>query len=126
MQYSAVRYFFSFQARRHHHLVARLLQQNANKHSRKMMKSTSSSSLPSKRPRLASRERKRATKACDRCRRLKEKCEGGEPCGRCVKSRRVCAFSAAGATGFGISSSAAVPTTAGQRFVFSSSFSLLS
>ncbi|KAJ6025807.1 hypothetical protein N7444_013486 [Penicillium canescens] len=36
--------------------------------------------------------RKRAARACDECRRLKEKCEGGAPCRRCSHFQRVCAF----------------------------------
>ncbi|EED23989.1 fungal specific transcription factor, putative [Talaromyces stipitatus ATCC 10500] len=35
---------------------------------------------------------KRATRACDQCRRLKEKCEGGVPCTRCVRFKRICRF----------------------------------
>lgn len=37
-------------------------------------------------------ERKRATRACDECRRLKEKCEGGIPCSRCSHFHRLCEF----------------------------------
>ncbi|OJJ47377.1 hypothetical protein ASPZODRAFT_96379 [Penicilliopsis zonata CBS 506.65] len=40
-------------------------------------------------------ERKRAIRACDRCRKVKEKCEGGLPCRRCSYYRHVCEFSAA-------------------------------
>ncbi|KAJ5908126.1 fungal-specific transcription factor [Penicillium taxi] len=36
--------------------------------------------------------RKRATRACDECRRLKEKCEGGVPCKRCSHFHRQCEF----------------------------------
>ncbi|KAJ5536645.1 hypothetical protein N7513_009831 [Penicillium frequentans] len=36
--------------------------------------------------------RKRAARACDECRRLKEKCEGGAPCRRCSHYRRQCEF----------------------------------
>ena len=45
-----------------------------------------------KRPRVAEDNRARAIKACDRCRRLKEKCEGGIPCIRCSRSNRSCEF----------------------------------
>ncbi|PVH72904.1 hypothetical protein DL98DRAFT_659773 [Cadophora sp. DSE1049] len=45
-----------------------------------------------KRPRVAEENRARATKACDRCRRLKEKCEGGIPCIKCSRSNRSCEF----------------------------------
>ncbi|KAJ5609589.1 fungal-specific transcription factor [Penicillium herquei] len=36
--------------------------------------------------------RKRAARACDECRRLKEKCEGGAPCRRCSHFQRQCEF----------------------------------
>ncbi|KAM0427192.1 hypothetical protein ACHAPT_007619 [Fusarium lateritium] len=36
---------------------------------------------------------RRATRACDGCRRLKEKCIGTVPCDRCKKSGRSCQFS---------------------------------
>ncbi|KAJ5947458.1 hypothetical protein N7466_000473 [Penicillium verhagenii] len=36
--------------------------------------------------------RKRAARACDECRRLKEKCEGGAPCRRCSHYQRQCEF----------------------------------
>ncbi|PLB39593.1 Zn(II)2Cys6 transcription factor [Aspergillus candidus] len=45
-----------------------------------------------KRPRVAEENRKRAVRACDGCRRVKEKCEGGVPCRRCVRYRRQCVF----------------------------------
>ncbi|KAJ4132512.1 hypothetical protein NW754_015329 [Fusarium falciforme] len=34
----------------------------------------------------------RAARACDNCRRLKERCTGGTPCDGCIKSKRQCAF----------------------------------
>ncbi|KAH7237279.1 fungal-specific transcription factor domain-containing protein [Fusarium solani] len=34
----------------------------------------------------------RAARACDHCRRLKERCTGGTPCDGCIKSKRQCAF----------------------------------
>ncbi|KAE8137784.1 fungal-specific transcription factor domain-containing protein [Aspergillus pseudotamarii] len=37
-------------------------------------------------------DKKRAARACDECRRLKEKCEGGIPCSRCSHSHRSCEF----------------------------------
>ncbi|RAQ76622.1 fungal specific transcription factor [Aspergillus flavus] len=37
-------------------------------------------------------DKKRAARACDECRRLKEKCEGGIPCSRCSHFRRSCEF----------------------------------
>ncbi|KAL1990977.1 hypothetical protein VTN49DRAFT_5481 [Thermomyces lanuginosus] len=46
----------------------------------------------SKRPRVAEENRKRAVRACDGCRRVKEKCEGGVPCRRCARYRRECLF----------------------------------
>lgn len=65
------------------------------------------SSWQSKRPRVSEEHRKRAVRAyvspdideiesdenrCDGCRRVKEKCEGGVPCRRCVRYRRQCIF----------------------------------
>ncbi|KAI5457063.1 fungal-specific transcription factor domain-containing protein [Mariannaea sp. PMI_226] len=38
---------------------------------------------------------RRATRACDNCRRLREKCNGGVPCDRCNKSGRQCMFTEA-------------------------------
>ncbi|ODM17390.1 hypothetical protein SI65_07065 [Aspergillus cristatus] len=46
----------------------------------------------SKRPRVSDENRKRAVRACDGCRRVKEKCEGGVPCRRCTRYRRQCLF----------------------------------
>ncbi|KAL2851192.1 fungal-specific transcription factor domain-containing protein [Aspergillus pseudoustus] len=37
-------------------------------------------------------DRRRTARACDRCRRLKEKCEGGIPCLRCSHLRHLCEF----------------------------------
>ncbi|GLA12768.1 hypothetical protein AnigIFM63309_007604 [Aspergillus niger] len=45
-----------------------------------------------KRPRVSEENRKRAVRACDGCRRVKEKCEGGVPCRRCLRYRRQCIF----------------------------------
>ncbi|KAI0149298.1 putative C6 transcription factor [Pestalotiopsis sp. NC0098] len=48
-------------------------------------------SPPRKRPRVAEEVvRRRTVKACDSCRKQKERCEGGVPCGRCIRLRRVC------------------------------------
>ncbi|EED22160.1 C6 transcription factor (PrnA), putative [Talaromyces stipitatus ATCC 10500] len=47
-----------------------------------------------KRPRVAEENRKRAVRACDGCRRVKEKCEGGMPCRRCTRYHRQCIFNA--------------------------------
>ncbi|KAH6971371.1 fungal-specific transcription factor domain-containing protein [Ilyonectria sp. MPI-CAGE-AT-0026] len=41
---------------------------------------------------IAGGRTRRATRACDNCRRLKEKCNGGTPCDRCNKSGRQCLF----------------------------------
>ncbi|PTB69428.1 N-terminal binuclear Zn cluster-containing protein [Trichoderma citrinoviride] len=38
------------------------------------------------------RERKRAARACDGCRRQKERCDGGVPCRRCFRLGRQCDF----------------------------------
>ncbi|KAK5105866.1 hypothetical protein LTR62_001953 [Meristemomyces frigidus] len=40
-------------------------------------------------------QRQRAVRACDECRRLKEKCEDGMPCRRCKHLRRQCEFNVA-------------------------------
>ncbi|RDW77704.1 hypothetical protein BP6252_05757 [Coleophoma cylindrospora] len=45
-----------------------------------------------KQRRIAADERRRAVRACDACRRVKEKCEGGVPCRRCTHFRRACKF----------------------------------
>ncbi|KAL4805159.1 fungal-specific transcription factor domain-containing protein [Aspergillus unguis] len=37
-------------------------------------------------------DRRRTARACDRCRRLKERCQGGIPCSRCIHLRRQCEF----------------------------------
>ncbi|EUC31165.1 hypothetical protein COCCADRAFT_101951 [Bipolaris zeicola 26-R-13] len=52
---------------------------------------------PTKKRQLAAGERQRAVRACDECRRLKEKCEGGMPCKRCRHLRRTCEFNNASA-----------------------------
>ncbi|KAL1887556.1 hypothetical protein Cpir12675_006504 [Ceratocystis pirilliformis] len=49
--------------------------------------------VPKRRPRrVDERDRKRAVRACDECRRQKEKCEGGIPCQRCARLNRSCGF----------------------------------
>lgn len=61
-----------------------------------------------KRRRVADDARVRSAKACQRCRRLKEKCDGRQPCARCQRSGRDCEFSppaTAAAAAAGISSS---------------------
>ncbi|KAF3763992.1 hypothetical protein M406DRAFT_95506 [Cryphonectria parasitica EP155] len=45
-----------------------------------------------KRRRVADDARVRSAKACQRCRRLKEKCDGLQPCARCQRSGRDCCF----------------------------------
>lgn len=52
-----------------------------------------------KRRRVADNARVRSAKACQRCRRLKEKCDGQQPCQRCSRSGRVCEFAPAGMSG---------------------------
>ncbi|KAL4782453.1 hypothetical protein BJX76DRAFT_349359 [Aspergillus varians] len=54
--------------------------------------STPTSVGQQKRPRVSEENRKRAVRACDGCRRVKEKCEGGVPCRRCLRYRRQCVF----------------------------------
>ncbi|KPM38848.1 hypothetical protein AK830_g7697 [Neonectria ditissima] len=53
----------------------------------------SSSRTSQARPRDSVEGTKRAARACDDCRRLKEKCNGGVPCDRCKKSGNKCKFS---------------------------------
>ncbi|KFA56198.1 hypothetical protein S40293_00102 [Stachybotrys chartarum IBT 40293] len=53
--------------------------------------------------------RRRAARACDGCRKVKEKCEGGIPCRRCTHLQRNCAFS--GHPGRARTSAAAQPDT---------------
>lgn len=60
-----------------------------------------------KRRRVADNARVRSAKACQRCRRLKEKCDGQQPCQRCSRSGRVCEFAPAGMSGMTTSSSTA-------------------
>ncbi|KAH6861159.1 fungal-specific transcription factor domain-containing protein [Alternaria rosae] len=50
---------------------------------------------PTKKRHLAAEERQRAVRACDECRRLKEKCEDGSPCRRCRHLRRPCRYNVA-------------------------------
>ncbi|KAJ5525428.1 hypothetical protein N7494_012078 [Penicillium frequentans] len=57
-----------------------------------MNDSTSTPAPQQKRQRVAEENRKRAVRACDGCRRVKEKCEGGVPCRRCLRYRRQCNF----------------------------------
>lgn len=52
-----------------------------------------------KRCRVADNARVRSAKACQRCRRLKEKCDGLQPCARCTRSGRDCEFAPPGVTG---------------------------
>ncbi|KAF1735498.1 putative transcriptional regulatory protein [Beauveria bassiana] len=47
---------------------------------------------PSDSSRSLERERKRAARACDICRRQKERCDGGVPCRRCFRLGRRCEF----------------------------------
>ncbi|KAK7214260.1 hypothetical protein V2G26_021438 [Clonostachys chloroleuca] len=41
---------------------------------------------------IAAERKRKKTRACDGCRRLKEKCNGGTPCARCIKADRQCIF----------------------------------
>ncbi|KAL4926207.1 transcription factor domain-containing protein [Aspergillus undulatus] len=49
-------------------------------------------SHPAVKRRRTREDRRRTARACDRCRRLKERCEGGFPCTRCVHLGRHCEF----------------------------------
>lgn len=68
-----------------------------------------------KRRRVADSARVRAVRACQRCRRLKEKCDGRQPCQRCDRSGRDCEFAPVGVPASHPASSAtarnAVPRT---------------
>lgn len=55
-------------------------------------KATTVSPPQPKRRRVADSARVRAVRACQRCRRLKEKCDGQQPCQRCFRSGRACEF----------------------------------
>lgn len=57
---------------------------------------TASSPPHPKRRRVADSARVRAVRACQRCRRLKEKCDGQHPCQRCFRSGRQCEFTPVG------------------------------
>lgn len=65
-----------------------------------------------KRRRVADSARVRAVRACQRCRRLKEKCDGRQPCQRCYRSGRDCEFAPVGVTANGAASSAAAAAAA--------------
>ncbi|EFX02989.1 c6 zinc finger domain containing protein [Grosmannia clavigera kw1407] len=54
---------------------------------------------PHRRQRVAEEARRRAVRACTGCRRLKEKCNGRQPCQRCVRTGRTCEFAPAGQAG---------------------------
>ncbi|KAF2680085.1 hypothetical protein K458DRAFT_312672 [Lentithecium fluviatile CBS 122367] len=49
-----------------------------------------------RRCRVLDEARVRAPRACISCRRLKEKCDGNQPCSRCLRTTRNCEFSATG------------------------------
>lgn len=68
--------------------------------------STVTSPPQPKRRRVADSARVRAVRACQRCRRLKEKCDGQQPCQRCSRSGRACEFTSVGTS---------VPATATHR-----------
>ena len=59
---------------------------------------------PAKRRRVAEEARRRAVRACTRCRRLKEKCNGQQPCQRCFRSGHACEFTATEAAATGAAS----------------------
>ena len=52
--------------------------------------SSNSAQRRRKRPRVPEGQRQRAALACTSCRRLKERCDGGTPCTRCVRNGRAC------------------------------------
>ena len=61
-----------------------------------------------KRRKVKAPDRKRVAKACSSCRRLKEKCDGRNPCSRCVRYGRMCGSVTTGST-------VALSTTAESR-----------
>lgn len=63
-----------------------------------------------KRRRVADNARVRSAKACQRCRRLKEKCDGRQPCQRCLRSGRDCEFAPAGGPVSAVVSKASNPS----------------
>lgn len=83
---------------------------------RQKAKDSSTSVTPPqpKRRRVADNARVRSAKACQRCRRLKEKCDGQQPCQRCSRSGRTCEFTPAGMSG-SASSTAVDASTARPR-----------
>ncbi|KUI62496.1 hypothetical protein VP1G_09620 [Cytospora mali] len=87
--------------------------------------STSSSTTISppqpKRRRVADSARVRAVRACQRCRRLKEKCDGQHPCQRCFRSGRACEFAPVG-----MSASAASHQPSKSRLATASNVSVVS
>lgn len=64
-----------------------------------------------KRRRVADSARVRAVRACQRCRRLKEKCDGRQPCQRCYRSGRDCEFAPVGVPASHSGGTAAASTT---------------
>lgn len=67
-------------------------QQDEEDQQQHMRHATSASPPHPKRRRVADSVRVRAARACQRCRRLKEKCDGRHPCQRCSRSGRSCEF----------------------------------
>lgn len=66
-------------------------------HAQRAVSDETGGDLPQpKRRRVADNARVRSAKACQRCRRLKEKCDGQHPCQRCTRSRKDCEFAPAG------------------------------
>lgn len=61
-----------------------------------------------RRHRVPEDARRRSVRACLECRRLKEKCNGRQPCERCLRTGRQCEF------GSVATSSSRVPTSAGD------------
>lgn len=78
-----------------------------------------------KRRRVADDVRIRSAKACQRCRRLKEKCDGQHPCQRCTKSGKNCEFAPAGssAPASTVAKSTSPPTRTRRPETSSSGFS---
>lgn len=71
-------------------------QQGQEKQSQLPSEDKSTAPPQPKRRRVADSARVRAVRACQRCRRLKEKCDGRQPCQRCYRSGRDCEFAPVG------------------------------
>ncbi|KAJ5171837.1 transcriptional regulatory protein GAL4 [Penicillium capsulatum] len=70
-----------------------------DKHCRSPMPMSSRQNQQGVKKRPRTRERVRVTRACDRCKTRKIKCDGTQPCGFCVQAKATCTFVSAYARG---------------------------